>query len=449
MVLSSGTSERAAVVFFQQGKIVRQLRYSEFEAVLDHVGTLGEFACTTARAVFLDINGALQIVSAVFFQLEVDAEGHPDPTWNIPLQLLATQAERGPDLGGGPIRLATRSRCPIAWHQQQLWDPPLTGEVNPFDGLVAMARENRLGLEECAVSSPAATKAIQRDSIPLLHDGSKASRVALGRNERVRLARRLRAQRKKAAQQRADFAEQLGQVHGRHRQQLKQLEREVSALQHKLGDEHRVSSQLKQTMDAQAEHFTKMRKLISSQISQVDSGTNIGKQLDEEFNARLDAATAELQEDLERKDVEIFYRDGEIKSLGEKLNEIARHNRWLEAKVSGSDIIQQMSEAGIHYVASQPGAGEFQVPQEDLTGYLKSPQEYAARYCHVDIDAYRAWLAHNTSPRCNDTAENGKLCGLPVHRCGSPATFEPGESDRCSQHKASSSTLRQVMRARG
>jgi hypothetical protein len=85
------------------------------------------------------------------------------------------------------------------------------------------------------------------------------------------------------------------------------------------------------------------------------------------------------------------------------------------------------------------------VPQEDIPAYLQSPLEYAARYCYVDIQLYRAWLEHDKRPVCSHRDDNDRPCGLPVHRVVSPATFEPGESDRCSQHKESSQTLRQVM----
>ena len=104
-----------------------------------------------------------------------------------------------------------------------------------------------------------------------------------------------------------------------------------------------------------------------------------------------------------------------------------------------------MNDAGICFVASQPGAGEFRVPQEDVPSYLQSPQDYAARYCYVDIQLYRDWVEHDNKPVCSHLADDGSRCALPVHRVSSPATFEPGESDRCSQHKTSSLTLRQVM----
>ncbi len=448
MSLVNANSERTAVLFLAQGKVLRQLRFSEFEAVLDRVGAMGEFSASKAQAVFLEIDGSLRVRAAVFFLLEFDADGYPDPQWNLPLPLLASEAQPGPDMGAGPIRLATRSRCPVAWHRDQLWDPPLTGTANPFDVIARVVKENRLGMSTFSEPDRSLASASDAGQSPANTDRNSDAGV-LRSEERTRLARRLKAARRRVAQLRSDQEQRLVELHSRHRRQLLELEQAVASLQLRLGDEHRVSAQLKQTLDAQAEHFGRMRALISQQIGTVEDGDRLGQQLGEAFNVRLDAATAELQELLERKDVELFYRDGEIKCLGEKIARLEHQNAELANKLAGSDFLHEMSDAGISFVAMQPGAGEFRVPLEDIPAYLQSPQEYAARFCYVDIQHYRAWLEHNCKPVCMEIAESGRSCGLPVHRCGSPATFEPGESDRCSQHKASSMTLRQVMQSRG
>ncbi len=445
MSLVNANSERSAVLFLAQGKVLRQLRFSEFEAVLDHVGSMGEFSSSQAQAVFIEIDGCLRVVAAVFFVLDFDADGYPDPQWNLPLALLASQGQPGPDMGAGPIRLATQSRCPVTWHRNQLWDPPLTGTANLFDAIAKLVQENRLGMS--TYSEPVTDHGVASSSGQRPEPGRSSD--ALRRDERLRLARRLKAARRKVMQLRIDQEQQLGQLHSRHRRQLLELEQAVASLQLRLGDEHRVSAQLKQSLDAQAGHFARMRALISQQISTIENGDKLGQQLGEEFNVRLDAATAELQEQLERRDVELFYRDGEIKCLGQKIADLEQQKAGLEKKLAGSDFLHELSDAGISFVAMQPGAGEFRVPVEDIPAYLQSPQEYAARYCYVDIQHYRAWLEHNRKPVCTHVTETGRPCGLPVHRCGSPATFEPGESDRCSQHKASSLTLRQVMQSRG
>ncbi|HSB96576.1 MAG TPA: hypothetical protein VLC91_09015, partial [Spongiibacteraceae bacterium] len=119
-----------AVVFFDGDQLVKEMLQVEFEAVLDQVVGLPEFAEREIYACFLRINQRLQIVGAVFFLADFDARGYVDRSWNVPLQHLLDNAGRGPDLGGGRIRLACRSQCSVPWHARQLWDPVLEGENN-------------------------------------------------------------------------------------------------------------------------------------------------------------------------------------------------------------------------------------------------------------------------------------------------------------------------------
>lgn len=439
----SSENERRAVFFFQDGRLIRQFRYAEFEAMLDQMGGVSELANTRAQAVYANVDGQLNILSAVFFTLDIDARGFADSNWNLPLALLASQGGAGPDLGVGPIKLVTYSRCPVSWHRDQLWDPPLRADPDPFEQLVETVRENRLGLPLSAVSATeAGPQTYKADAVPVLRDTGEDTAYS----GRSRIARRLWAVRRQYADRRLSHQQETAQIHSRYRAQLQRLEHTSADLQRQVAEEQRVSSQLKQSLDAQAEHFAKMRQLISSQISKIEDGERLGEQLGEEFNVKLDAATAELQEALERKDVELFYRDGEIKSLGEKISELGQQKQELQQELAGSDFLAQLDSAGISFVAHQPGAGEFRVPREDIPAYLQSPEAYAANYCYVDLQHYRDWLAHDRKPVCCEPGADGQVCGLPVHRIASPATFESGESDRCSQHKTSSMTLRQVIK---
>lgn len=63
------------------------------------------------------------IQSIVLFKLPLDEQGFCKEGWRLPLQRLINTAGRGPNLGGGRIRLACHSQCSISWHQESLWDP--------------------------------------------------------------------------------------------------------------------------------------------------------------------------------------------------------------------------------------------------------------------------------------------------------------------------------------
>nr|MBP8237757.1 chromosome partitioning protein ParA [Pseudomonas sp.] len=136
-----------AVLFFsERGGICKQMFFPEFEALLDGVVNMPEFADQQMRVAYALINPRLLIKALVFFYLDFDEKGAPDSGWNIPLQHLAERAGRGPDLGAGPIRLACRSQCPVSWHQMHLWDPSLTPGNNDLALLRDVVKRNNLGL---------------------------------------------------------------------------------------------------------------------------------------------------------------------------------------------------------------------------------------------------------------------------------------------------------------
>ena len=134
------------VLFFDADKLVKEMLYVEFEALLDQVVGQPDFAGQEARACFVHINARLQIVGAVFFLVDFDQRGYVNRSWNVPLQHLLDTAGRGPDLGAGRIRLSCRSQCSIPWHARQLWDPLLEGEEGAFGQMQAAIARNRLGL---------------------------------------------------------------------------------------------------------------------------------------------------------------------------------------------------------------------------------------------------------------------------------------------------------------
>src|SRR5690606_5771789 len=136
-----------AVMFFSEhGGICKEMLFPEFEALLDGVVNLPDYADKQMRVVYTLINPRLMIRAAVFFLIDFDDNGQADTGWNIPLRHLAERAGRGPDLGAGPIRLACRSQCPVSWHQMHMWDPDLTPGHNDLVLLRDAAKRNNLGL---------------------------------------------------------------------------------------------------------------------------------------------------------------------------------------------------------------------------------------------------------------------------------------------------------------
>ncbi len=164
-----------AICFFGQKSIVKEMRYSEFEAVLDGVVGIAELAKREVNAAYVKINQSLQIHSVVTFQIEFNERGFADEDWNIPLRHLAENAGPGPDLGGGPIRLACRSQCSVSWYQRELWEPNQR-EINHFQLLKDAITRNKLGLitsnqEIPILSAPAiGSKAQPEPEVPVISE---------------------------------------------------------------------------------------------------------------------------------------------------------------------------------------------------------------------------------------------------------------------------------------
>ena len=204
-----------AVMFFdEQGAICKQMFYAEFETLLDGLVKMPVFVDQQVRAAFVTINGQLQIRSAVFFYLDFDESGAPDSGWNIPLQQLAERAGRGPDLGGGPIRLACRSQCPVSWHQMHLWDPNLTSAGNHLALLRDAAIQNSLGI------------LVQAESVQAVD----TERLQVASEEQWYAAETSREVAQKLTEQLAqDYRKKAAHLVRQQRERLEQLSREQQA----------------------------------------------------------------------------------------------------------------------------------------------------------------------------------------------------------------------------
>jgi len=105
-----------AVIFMGHKKVLKEMLYSEFEAVLDGVVGEPEFQNQTCHAVYLKIDMRLNILGAVFFLIDFDTDGNPDRRWNLPLAQLVDTAPMSASLNGKSIGITCRSQCQIPWH---------------------------------------------------------------------------------------------------------------------------------------------------------------------------------------------------------------------------------------------------------------------------------------------------------------------------------------------
>ena len=145
-MFTSQTEYSEVVLLFGKNTVSKQMPFSEFEAILDTYATIPELGGSEVRAAYVVIDYALNITACVLFLVEFSDDGSVNKSWNVPVRHMAEIAAPGPDLGSGPIRLACRSQCPIAWQQNATWDPNMGGAANDFKMMVALIKENRLCL---------------------------------------------------------------------------------------------------------------------------------------------------------------------------------------------------------------------------------------------------------------------------------------------------------------
>ena len=473
-----------AVVFFDANVVVKEMLQVEFEAVLDQVVGLSEFAGREINACFLRINQRLQIVGAVFFLVDFDARGYVNRSWNVPIEHLLENAGRGPDLGGGRIRLACRSQCSVPWHARQLWDPVLEGADSSLQQMVQAIQRNRLGL---AVDVPEVTEAVAQpplldalthdlanDSIPQLTAEqqvtpqkkaaakNKTAKVAdLDTSERInqilqqeylgKLTALKEEQQLQLATLKSAAQQQIDQLHQHYQIQLNQMKETVGSAQRLLSEEKRRGLKLKEKLAAQTDEFQRAREQLVSEIAQQSeraqqqeaqqqqaeqkrSIEQLQQQFDVELKARVDQASAELKEMLDMREVELFYREEQLGTLRE---EVARLRNERERLISqGADrILDNLVDNGVAFVAYQPGVDAMTIPMSDIPRYLESPLAYVAEKCMVTVEQYQRWLAHHELPVCTAPDKDGNLCGELLKKIERPNEFLPGNSDCCTKHR--------------
>lgn len=432
-----------AVFLYQDAQISRELLYPEFEAILDGFIPFPDFANSSAKAAYLQIDPSLKVRGIVFFLVSFDGSGMVDRRWNVPLRQLLDATGTGPDMGAGPIRLACFSQCPIAWHQKNLWDPVMERGNNSFVAIRKAVKKNRLGL---IFKTPKAAKVDQKSQHTLDADTARAQ-AALEKKLQDRYAQELRDKTSALAKdQRLRISTLMNQhqanlhsVQQQHQQRVSAYQQRLQELEQQNNDLAARNQALKEALDTQAKKIEGMREYFAHKLKAAQSGESSQIQLLQEnfaleMEAKVNAATADLREMLDMREVELFYRHQNETVLKEEIVNLKREHQLL-LKNSGDQLLDRLTKAGINLMTFLPGVGETAIPLDDLALYLDDPHAYAAEKAEVDEAVYFAWLEHHLSPRCNAVDPKGHQCGRSIPMIESPLEFHSGESDRCSQHQ--------------
>lgn len=455
MAASSVTSE--AVLFYCGKGISKSMLYADFEAILDGMVGVPEFAGKEMRGAYCLVNGRLRAKAMVLFLIDFDADGMADTTWNVPLRHLAEHGGPGPDMGAGPIRLACRSQCPVAWHQDQLWDPVMKPGANDFVAArdLLRARGPKMGLEvDEDLPSTTAVPTLSGEGVPTVQPAD-AARQRKDEDERVRLARTIKELRLRVHTLETGQKEELAQL--RYAQQQKeeilsaQLEKvlmQFKTLKSQNAALREQNSSLKAQVDSLNRSLEESAGRNAEQGSEVE---RLAEQYKLSLEQRLEEERARLADEIHSREMDVLNRDEQINQLRAELSELKR-DQMKVAHSGGQKILDKLESLGLSFIAFHPGAGHVSVAADQIADYMDNPVAFAARKCLVTEDHYRAWLAHYENPVCQVTVgPDQACCGKRVIRVDVPNQFKPGVSDcnsnRCP-HCRSDSSIDNVLRFR-
>ena len=436
--MSSSAVTSEAILFFDHRGISKSMLYSDFEAILDGMVGVPEFADKEVRGAYCVVNGQLKVRGLVLFTIDFDEDGMADTTWNVPLRHLVEHAAQGPDMGAGPVRLACRSQCPVAWHQDQLWDPGMKPGANDFIAIrdTIYDRGSKMGLEldddmEPPSIAPPVLGAQEVPAAPAVKADEEARKK--DDEERVRLARIIKELRLRVQTLENSQSEEAAKLRYSAQQkeeilnaQLEKVMGQFKALKSQNGALREQNESLKAQVLSLNQSLEEQSRRSENQGSELEVLT---EQYKLALEQRLEEERARLAEQIHAKEMDVLNRDDLIGELREEVTALKR-NQAKEANSGAQKVLEKLEELGLSFIAFHPGAGHISIPANQIAGYMENPVAFAARKCLVTEDHYRAWLAHYENPVCQvGIGQDGQACGKRVIRVEVPNQFKPGVSD--------------------
>jgi hypothetical protein len=437
MSMSSMASE--AVLFFGERGIVKSMLYSDFEAILDGMVGVPEFAGDEMKAAYCAVDDGLNVVAVVLFLVEFDDDGMADKSWNIPLRHLAEHAAQGPDLGAGSIQLACRSQCPVAWHQDQLWDPVMKPGANDFvfirDTIYERGRKMGLLIDEQAIAAP--RKKSESDAVPTLAPDDVPTvapeQDSRDDEERTRLAKMIKELRLRIQTMENKQKDEVAQLRYAHQQKEEILSTQLEKVLMQFKTLKSQNGALREKAESLKAQVASLNNSLEQQARQdEDHGSEI-EILTEQYRValeqRLEEERARLTEEMHGQEMEVLKRDERISELEAELSD-AKSDQIKMANTGAEKLLEKLQSLGLNFIAFHPGAGHISINAHEISDYMQNPIAFAARKCLVTEEQYRAWLAHYENPVCNVEVGEGQICGKRVIRVDVPNQFKPGISDR-------------------
>jgi hypothetical protein len=434
------TTEKArAVYFFDQAEIVGQLLLPEFESMLDGFVPSKEWALRTMQAVYVEINHRLIITSAVFFKVGFDEQGWVDGSWNMPLADIARHGQAGPDLGAGPIRMATFSQCPIELYKHLLWEPEVKGRQNHLGQLKKAVSRNRLGVcfvandqddpnrpEKLVAAMGERLQTVLHQHLNERDDSGIKNVLAKVIDEQARIPTLVPST--EDLQERVEILEQT----------LQERDEQLSKITHQLAEAEQQRAQAAEHIAALTNKADGLRnyyehKLIRIEQQQLSlaAQAQLSAASNTEIASAVHEATQDFAELLQRKEIELLYRSEREEQL---INQLRDHNEHTAAHEGIFDYLQMLVDHGVRFVHYRAGLAPMQIPVGELGEFLASATAYAAQKLGVTEAVYSSWLNHYLMPVCTANTPGGP-CAVSIYRVEEPRHFIAGVSDCCAEHQ--------------
>jgi len=247
---SNGLEEVVLVFDEAAGEIFSEMRFAEFQQLVEQQATLDAHAASVVNAAYASVGSALVVHGVVLFTLNVNEDGFVDASFNVPLAHLAENAGEGPDVGCGAVALACKGRCPVPWHAGSLWGPGEDGEEGVIMLIQKSVWRNRLGLQPKAHKE---TQGIDFASLQVQHRhlDDRLSQT-IGEDGKVSLPRLIAA-----------HSSQLSDVRQRYRDDL---ERQQRAYLEQIRDCRDEIQQLKSALRHEQDRSRRLQELLRGEL---------------------------------------------------------------------------------------------------------------------------------------------------------------------------------------
>ncbi len=265
-----------AVMFFSEQGISREMLYPEFEALLDGLVAAADFADEAVEAVFLQINHRLHVRAAVFFTIDFDMDGYVSRLWDMPLRQLAEKAGRGPDMGGGPIRLACLGFCNSKIHQHSMWKPSQRGGWADLAWIKQAVTRNALGIlgEDEEAKAILATANLQMAAEDTWYGSAPVTEEEPAKDDDLFAA--MDKLRQAHAGEVAEYLRQIGELQARLRQQEQQSRQQIDMMRSEHTDHLTVVQGELLDIKCELEEQQKLNGSLRRELHKLQSRTSSG-----------------------------------------------------------------------------------------------------------------------------------------------------------------------------